>query len=88
METINNVLDGSKLEQGYAETRQSGPFKSGEAIAESIEAMRFMAENKNLQLELSWNEQVDIIVDGDSFLLKQVLFNLLSNAILIREASQ
>jgi signal transduction histidine kinase len=81
LETINNVLDASKLEQGYAETRQSGPFKPGEAIAESIEAMRFMAENKNLQLELSWNKEADIIVEGDSFRLKQVLLNLLSNAI-------
>lgn len=81
LETINNVLDTSKLEQGYAETRQSGPFKPGEAIAESIEAMRFMAENKDLQLELSWNEQVDNVVEGDSFRLKQVLLNLLSNAI-------
>jgi signal transduction histidine kinase len=81
LETINNVLDATKLEQGYAETRQSGPFKPGEAIAESIEAMRFMAENKSLQLELSWNEQADTIVEGDSFRLKQVLLNLLSNAI-------
>lgn len=81
LETINNVLDASKLEQGYAETRQSGPFKPGEAIAESIEAMRFMAENKNLQLKLLWNGRSDTIVEGDSFRLKQVLLNLLSNAI-------
>jgi signal transduction histidine kinase len=81
LETINNVLDAGKLEQGYAETRLSGPFKPGEAIAESIEAMRFMAENKNLQLKLSWNEHSDTIVEGDSFRLKQVLLNLLSNAI-------
>ncbi|WP_428330578.1 sensor histidine kinase [Mucilaginibacter sp.] len=81
LETINNVLDASKLEQGYAEGRKSGPFKPGEAIRESIEAMRFMAENKNLQLEVTLNEQADVVVEGDSFRLKQVLLNLLSNAI-------
>jgi signal transduction histidine kinase len=81
LETINNVLDASKLEQGYAEGRKSGPFKPGEAIRESIEAMRFMAENKNLQLELTQNEAADLVVEGDSFRLKQVLLNLLSNSI-------
>jgi signal transduction histidine kinase len=81
LETINNVLDASKLEQGYADKRKSGPFKPAEAIRESIEAMRFMAENKNLQLESSLNQQAECMVEGDSFRLKQVLLNLLSNSI-------
>lgn len=81
LETVNNVLDASKLEQGYAESRKSGPFKPAEAITEAIDAMRFMAENKELTLELTLDENADITVNGDSFRLKQVLLNLLSNAI-------
>lgn len=81
LETVNNVLDASKLEQGYAETRKSGPFQPGEAVTEAVEAMRFMAENKSLQLQLTLGDGVNQPVYGDSFRLKQFLLNLLSNAI-------
>jgi len=81
LETVNNVLDASKLEQGYAESRKSGPFKPGEAIAEAVEAMRFMAENKELTIQLTLDKNADLTVNGDNFRLKQILLNLLSNAI-------
>ncbi|GAA4308140.1 hypothetical protein GCM10023149_01910 [Mucilaginibacter gynuensis] len=81
LETVNNVLDASKLEQGYAETRKSGPFNPTEAITEAVEAMRFMAENKGLNITLQLAANADTTVNGDSFRLKQVLLNLLSNAI-------
>ncbi|MBL4678268.1 MAG: HAMP domain-containing histidine kinase [Mucilaginibacter sp.] len=81
LETVNNVLDASKLEQGYAETRKSGPFNPAEAIIDAVEAMRFMAENKNLQLKLEMDFDLDLNIVGDAFRLKQVLLNLISNAI-------
>lgn len=88
LETVNNVLDASKLEQGYAASRQSGPFIPGEAIADAVEAMRFMAENKGLQLNLHQDANLQTTVTGDSFRLKQVLLNLLSNAIKYTEQGQ
>jgi signal transduction histidine kinase len=86
LETVNNVLDASKLEQGYAESRQSGPFVPGEAISDAVEAMRFMAENKGLELNLDQKEQVHMSIIGDSFRLKQVMLNILSNAIKYTES--
>lgn len=81
LETVNNVLDASRLEQGYADTRRSEAFKPVEAIAEAVEAVRFMAENKGLTINLEQAGLVNATVIGDSFRLKQVLLNLLSNAI-------
>ncbi|OOQ56608.1 sensor histidine kinase [Mucilaginibacter pedocola] len=86
LETVNNILDVSKLEQGYAESRQSGPFVPAEAIADAVEAMRFMAENKGLTLTLDQPDELNVTVTGDSFRLKQVMLNLLSNAIKYTEA--
>ncbi|RFZ91339.1 hypothetical protein D0C36_20655 [Mucilaginibacter conchicola] len=81
LETVNNVLDVSKLEQGYAETRKSGPFLPAEAISDAVEAMRFMAENKGINLDLHSGIDKEKYIAGDSFRLKQILLNLLSNAI-------
>ncbi|OOQ60407.1 sensor histidine kinase [Mucilaginibacter pedocola] len=81
LETVNNVLDASKLEQGYSDTRKCGPFVPAEAIIEAVEAMRFMAENKALTLDLELGPEMKQTILGDSFRLKQVLLNLLSNAI-------
>jgi len=81
LETINNVLDASKMEQGYAEGSKYEPFIPGNALRDAVEAMRFMAENKKLGLELQMNVNEAVTVHGDSFRLKQVLLNLISNAI-------
>lgn len=86
IETINNVLDASKLEQGYAQYSKHEPFIPGNALRDAVEAMRFMAENKNLKLELHLTENAEMTVQGDSFRLKQVLLNLISNAVKYTES--
>lgn len=86
LETINNVLDASKLEQGYAQDNKNDPFVPADALRNAVEAMRFMAEDKNLEIALLLNEDAEITVQGDSFRLKQVLLNLISNAIKYTEA--
>ena len=80
LETVNNVLDMSKLEQEPAELAKH-EFSPVEAISDSLEAMRFMAENKQIAIRMDLQMDHDQIVLGDSFRLKQVLINLLSNAI-------
>ncbi|WP_316739192.1 HAMP domain-containing sensor histidine kinase [Pedobacter aquatilis] len=80
LETVNNVLDVSKFEQNPDEENLS-IFSPYEAISDSVEAMRFMAERKNLDLNFSFEGNDILQVQGDSLRLKQVLINLLSNAI-------
>ncbi|AYL99132.1 sensor histidine kinase [Mucilaginibacter celer] len=81
LETINNVLDATKMERGYADDNKYEPFNPKNALRDAVEAMRFMAENKKLELKLQMNSDEGITVHGDSFRLKQVLLNLISNAI-------
>jgi len=80
LETVNNVLDVSKLEQNDQEL-QISPFSPFEAISDSVEAMRFMAEKKGIDLNFDFDGAKDYIVNGDGLRLKQVLLNLLSNSI-------
>ncbi|WP_231460183.1 HAMP domain-containing sensor histidine kinase [Pedobacter sp. Leaf132] len=80
LETVNNVLDVSKLEQNPDEANLS-IFSPYEAINDSVEAMRFMAERKNLEFNFKFEGNDILQVQGDSLRLKQVLINLLSNAI-------
>jgi signal transduction histidine kinase len=80
LETVNNVLDVSKLEQQPAELNIH-PFSPEEAISDSVEAMRFMAERKGIGLNLKSDGMTKQRVSGDALRLKQVLINLLSNAI-------
>ncbi|WP_231489781.1 HAMP domain-containing sensor histidine kinase [Pedobacter sp. Leaf170] len=80
LETVNNVLDVSKLEQNPDEANIS-IFSPYEAINDSVEAMRFMAERKNLEFNFKFEGNDILQVQGDSLRLKQVLINLLSNAI-------
>jgi signal transduction histidine kinase len=80
LETVNNVLDVSKLEQRPAELTIN-QFSPPQAISDSVEAMRFMAENKGIELKLNLTGMAGTLVTGDGFRLKQVLINLLSNAI-------
>ncbi|KQM73042.1 hypothetical protein ASE74_21275 [Pedobacter sp. Leaf216] len=80
LETVNNVLDVSKMEQSAAELNIS-PFTPYQAISDSMEAMRFMAERKGIDLNLEFEGSKELSVNGDDLRLKQVLINLLSNAI-------
>ncbi len=58
LETVNNVLDMSKLEQQPADLTVH-EFSPKEAITDSVEAMRFMAENKGVGLNLEINGRSD-----------------------------
>ncbi len=80
LETVNNVLDFSKLEQSDVELKIT-TFSPEQAITDSVEAMRFMAEKKGIDLNLELNGLAGVSVKGDDLRLKQVLINLLSNAI-------
>lgn len=80
LETVNNVLDVSKMEQSGAALKIE-KFSPYQAISDSLEAMRFMAERKGIDLNLQFEGDINKSINGDGLRLKQVLINLLSNAI-------
>lgn len=77
---INDILDFSKIEAGKM-TLEEIPFKLREEINFTIESFRFRAKEKNLELSAIFDLEVPDKVIGDPFRLRQIMTNLLGNAI-------
>jgi len=77
---INDILDFSKIEAGKMELEEQ-PFSIQSAIEETFDLMSFEAHKKNLELLYSIEHSVPLHYIGDVTRLRQVLVNLVSNAI-------
>jgi signal transduction histidine kinase len=77
---INNILDISKIEAGKLELEKV-KFNLHEVIDNSIDLLQFKIKEKNLTIEIDYNEHISSHYYGDSLRLSQILNNLLSNAV-------
>ena len=77
---INDILDFSKIEAG-AMTLENIPFDLADAVDEVVALMAGKAEEKHLELGLSILPNVPKRVVADPGRLKQILVNLVGNAI-------
>ncbi|WP_425039165.1 ATP-binding protein [Primorskyibacter sp. S187A] len=79
-ELISDILDFSKVEAGHFDLSPS-VFGIGDMCKEVAALMRPMAEAKGLSFELDIADGVPEVVYGDTSRLRQILVNLLGNAI-------
>ncbi|PJJ07270.1 PAS domain S-box-containing protein [Flavobacterium sp. 1] len=79
MEIINNILDFSKIESGKLELI-SEEIDIYELSNQIINLFKYEANHKKIDLVLYIDPAVPQFIKGDSFRLKQILVNLLSNA--------
>jgi PAS domain S-box-containing protein len=77
---LNDVLDFSKIEAGKLEL-ESVSFSIGEVLDDLTKLMRFRAQEKGLDLKYIVADDVPAVVAGDPGRLRQVLLNLVGNAI-------
>lgn len=84
MEVINNILDFSKIESGKLELNIE-KYKVTDLTNQVIDLIQYEANLKNLQLNLSIEENVPKYIWVDYIRLKQILINLLSNAVKFTE---
>jgi signal transduction histidine kinase/DNA-binding NarL/FixJ family response regulator len=84
MEIIDDILDISKLEAGKVELELSD-FHLGDTIRAASGLFRPKADEKRLSLVCTIDPDSDRRVHGDSARLRQVLLNLLGNAIKFTE---
>jgi PAS domain S-box-containing protein len=77
---IDDILDFSKLESGELRL-ESVPFSVRGYMEGCLSIVRLMAEEKGLELKLEIDENVPEWLAGDQARLRQVLLNLLNNAI-------
>ncbi|PUA28103.1 MAG: hypothetical protein B0W54_16575 [Cellvibrio sp. 79] len=81
---INDLLDISKIEANEF-SLEIVPFKIAELVEDVRSIMSVKAAEKNLQLGISYQAAKDYEFQGDKTKIKQVLFNLVNNAIKFTE---
>jgi signal transduction histidine kinase len=77
---INDVLDFSKIEAGKLNL-ETVNFSLRESLAQTLKAFTLRAQQKNLELNLHVDPQVVDLVAGDPVRLRQIVVNLVGNAI-------
>ncbi|HRX30604.1 MAG: response regulator [Bacteroidales bacterium] len=80
LSVINDILDYSKLESGQVKFEQD-KFSPSEVVNDAIDLFAVKATEKGLQLLANIDSEVPSHLWGDSFRLKQIIMNLLSNSI-------
>lgn len=84
MELVNDILDYSKMSAGDI-TLHNQPFNLKTCITKAIDIVSQRAEDKNIKLHVDIPANLPENVTGDARRLKQVLFNILTNAIKFTE---
>jgi signal transduction histidine kinase/DNA-binding response OmpR family regulator len=80
MSVINDILDFSKIEAGHMEL-EIRPFDIRECLHMALKALAVRADEKGLELMCDVASDVPDAVTGDSTRLRQVVLNLVGNAI-------
>lgn len=77
---INDILDFSKMEAGSMDIVPVD-YKIGDMLSEVVNMMWLRAHDKGLDFELSVDPDVPTVMYGDEVRIKQVIINLLNNAV-------
>lgn len=81
---LNDVLDFSKIEAGRLELEHA-PFPPSTTARAVTDLLHARARDKGLQLELHLGENLPGVILGDGTRLRQILVNLIGNAIKFTE---
>jgi signal transduction histidine kinase/ActR/RegA family two-component response regulator len=84
---INDILDFSKIEAGRLEL-ESRPFDVRDAVEKTVALLAARAEEKGLRLAVTVDPHVPAAVSSDSGRLRQILINLLGNAVKFTETGE
>ncbi|WP_249897039.1 MEDS domain-containing protein [Paenibacillus sp. PK3_47] len=80
---VNDILDYSKLESGFGLLNEA--FNVRDSIDETLDLLNTSISNKRLMVNVSVESEVPQIIVGDDGRLRQVLLNLLGNAVKFTE---
>jgi two-component system, sensor histidine kinase and response regulator len=80
LNVINDILDFSKIEAGKIDLEEMG-FSLTDCIANALKTMAHRAHEKGIELRCEVATGVPVLVRGDPGRLRQVLLNLVGNAI-------
>lgn len=77
---VNDILDISKIESGKLEVNNS-EFNLNQSVSTILSSCSYLAEKKNLGLELEIDDKLSDFYSGDELKICQILINLLNNAV-------
>ena len=77
---VNDILDISKIEAGKMDIVPVN-YNLGSMISEIVNMMWLRAEEKNLELKIEVDPSIPAELFGDEVRIKQILVNLLNNAV-------
>ncbi|MBR5336570.1 MAG: response regulator [Lachnospiraceae bacterium] len=77
---INDILDFSKIESGKMDF-VNDPFMTSSMINDVATMMRIRIQDKPLEFRLEADEDIPVMLFGDEGRIKQILINLMTNAI-------
>ncbi|MCP4544550.1 MAG: response regulator [Chloroflexi bacterium] len=84
---FNDILDFSKIEAGRM-SLESCPFDLRECVESAVNLLAPTAAEKELELAYLIDNQVPITIIGDTIRLRQILTNLLNNALKFTEKGE
>ena len=87
LKIINDILDFSKIEAGMLSI-ESIPFTLSALLEESHKIFALKADRKGLNLRMNINDDVPDSLSGDPGRLRQILYNLLENAVKFTNAGE
>lgn len=80
LDLVNSVLDFTKLENDHIELENSA-FSPNELLSTLDSLLSQLKEENDTQLEFNLDQSVPPVLFGDAFRLRQILLNLVGNAI-------
>src|SRR5262245_38802421 len=84
---INEILDFSKIESGKLELEQA-PFELATCVEEALQLVAPKLSNTNLELTYAVDASTPRLIAGDAGRLRQILVNLIANAIKFTPAGE
>ncbi|MGA2024500.1 MAG: response regulator [Steroidobacteraceae bacterium] len=87
LDIINDILDFSKIEAGKLELEKA-PFCLRDIVEDAVDILAERAHSKGLELICAIPAELDTTVCGDGPRLRQVIINLISNAVKFTERGE
>lgn len=80
LSVINHILDFSKMESGKMELEEQ-PFILKHCVEETVDLFTAESRERNLEMVVAMDPALPVIIYGDMTRLRQVLVNLVGNAV-------
>jgi PAS domain S-box-containing protein len=84
---INDILDLAKVDAGKM-TYEQTPFNLATSLSAMLQLFDIKLKEKNLELEEQFDKAIPKIIMGDPMRLRQIILNLISNAVKFTEVGK